>query len=219
MQTSIVGDPVTVTVTAPIVTPPPEVVVPPSSSPNPSSTPSPSPSPNPPVNPSSSQPPSTSSQPTKERFSGKVKAYAGIFIGFSCAGVLLNLASPVLFKAPSISSYSVVLNFQALMLTPLLGVHMHSEVKSFFEYMNFFLFNFSFLPDVVIFVDDDTTRPRHLADQRNEYLSIIGLESGSALYDMGKLIFVAFILLGVYFLVIALYLFATFVINKSKFHQ
>lgn len=96
---------------------------------------------------------------------------------------------------------------------------MHSEVKCFFKYLNFILFNFSFLPNAVIFVDDSSTRPRHLMEQRNEYLDMIGLESGSALYDLGKLIFVAFLVLGVYAVVVAAYLLTMANTTESKFYK
>ena len=141
------------------------------------------------------------SQP--EYYSNKIKAFAGVFLGFCCIAIVLNMVCPIFFKTPNISAYSVLFYFQCLIMTPLLGIPMHVEVKRFFEYLNFVLFNFSFLPDGVIFVDDNSTRPRHLMEQRNEYLDMIGLESGSALYDLGKLIFVSFLVLGVYFLVAA----------------
>lgn len=155
----------------------------------------------------------------KQSFSNKIKVFSGIFLGFCCISVILNIMSPLFFKSPTISVYSVVCYFQCMILTPLLGIYMHSEVKSFFEYLNFMLFNFSFLPNVVIFVDDSSTRPRQLMEQRNEYLDMIGLESGSALYDMGKLIFVAFLVLGVYSVVTAAYLLTMANTTESKFYK
>lgn len=139
-----------------------------------------------------------------------------MFLGFCCIAIILNMICPILFKTPNISAYSMVFYFQCLILTPLLGIPMHLEVKRFFEYLNFVLFNFSFLPSGVIFVDDNSTRPRHLMEQKNEYLDMIGLESGSSLYDLGKLIFVSFLVLGFYFIVVALFAFARWDIKGSR---
>jgi hypothetical protein len=92
----------------------------------------------------------------------------------------------------------MLFHFQNLMLMPLLGIKMHSHVKDFFGYLNFMFVNFSFFPDGVIFTDDSSTRPRNLVAQKNAYLNQIGFDSGSAIYNMGKLIFIFVVLIGVY---------------------
>lgn len=155
-----------------------------------------------PSSPSSSTPASSTPKSGEPNF---IKVDAGLFLGFGIGALLLNAAGAALFKSSSASVYSLMFYFQAMMLTPLLGVSMHADVKSYFGYMKFMLVNFSFLPDGVIFTDDAHTRPRALMAQQNDYLNQIGFDSGSSLYNIGKLIFVVVVMLGVYLFVATAY--------------
>lgn len=87
--------------------------------------------------------------------------------------------------------YSILFQMQALMMTPLADSYQNDNLEQFYQNINYFLVNFSFLPDSVVFTDSEQTKPqRMLFAQKNDYLDRIGLDSGSAIYNVGKLLFV-----------------------------
>ena len=108
---------------------------------------------------------------------------------------------------PKASLFSILSFMQMVCLLPLIGFNMASRTENFADSLDFAFYNFSFLPDVVVFTDDSNTKPRTLyVDQEREYLSKIGLEGGSAVYNLGKLIFVYFLIIGVYAIIAITYL-------------
>lgn len=157
---------------------------------------------------------------TEEEKSSVVYEAEWLYFGFVVALVGLCSFSWVMFKTPSMSMYAVVSFLQMLFLTPLTGIAHHEDIKYLYDNLSYFMFSFSFLPKVVSFTDgDDRLLAASDVKQESEYLALIGLESGSAFVNMGKLIFVIFLLLAVYFIVIWIHIITKNYFSESIIHR
>lgn len=102
------------------------------------------------------------------------------------AGVLSVLM--MLKGTSSVASYSLIQNLQMLILTPLIGVTIGTDVQDFYESMDFMMLNFNFLTEDVVFTDFNRRNLGTNFFQSNQYLSSIGLKSGSAIHNLGQLV-------------------------------
>lgn len=117
-----------------------------------------------------------------------------------------------------LSSYAYIYHMQLFFLLPMIKITMHSDVLDLFEWLNFYLFNFSFLPDSLRFTDTSNTDPEAVP-QTNSYLKQIELKSGSAFYNIGELLFVVCIYLAVHLTVVLTYLISTKTSAESGFSK
>jgi hypothetical protein len=103
------------------------------------------------------------------------QAMLGIGVGASIISAALTTSSPQ-------AAFSMINQFQMLLLLPLIGAYIPLEIIHFIVGMDFALFSFDFIPFT------EAPGISHLASflnvgQRNEYLETIGLESESSLMN------------------------------------
>ena len=117
---------------------------------------------------------------------------------FSAIVIIAGYFASIRLKKRISSLYSIIHHMQLLILTPLIGVTVGSEVRSFYNFIDFYLFNFNFLGQGVVFTSNNSIKPSTDFHQDNPYLIMIGLESASAFYNIGQLVFVLCMSLIVY---------------------
>jgi hypothetical protein len=105
----------------------------------------------------------------------------GIGVGASIVSAALTTTSPQ-------GAFSMINQFQMLLLLPLIGAYIPLEVIYFIVGMDFALFSFDFIPYT------EAPGISHLAlflnvDQRNEYLQTIGFKSESSLMNNMSILF------------------------------
>ena len=81
-----------------------------------------------------------------------------------------------------------------MILTPLIGITIGIDVEQFYNLIDFFLFNFNWLGQRVIYTTNNDVKPSAGFFQGNRYLTTIDLESASTFYNIGQLVFVMVIL-------------------------
>lgn len=108
---------------------------------------------------------------------------------------------------PKSSVFSAVYFMQAVAIIPLIGFNMGSKIEGLTSLLEFAFYNFSFLPDEIAFTGGSSTSPRALyLDQERDYLVMIGLEGGSAFFNLAKLFFVLTLILIIYAIVAIAYM-------------
>ena len=132
---------------------------------------------------------------------GYVKAIVGLIVGFTCIGLLAAWYTQEKYNKRIQGHYAIIFHIQTLIFTPLIGISIGQNVLNFYDYIDSYLFNFNFLGQDVVFTDNDDNRNTYNFYQNNPYLETVGLESGSAFYNLGQVFFVL-ALLGVVYLVI-----------------
>lgn len=132
---------------------------------------------------------------------GYVKAIVGLIIGFTIIGLLTAWYAQEKYNRRIQGHYAIFFHIQTLIITPLIGITIAQNVLSFYDYIDSYLFNFNFLGQGVVFTDNDTNSPREGFHQNNPYLETVGLESASAFYNVGQLLFVL-CMLGVLYIIV-----------------
>ena len=99
------------------------------------------------------------------------------------AGVGINLINAVLGSSSPQASLNMVNAVQLLLLLPLIGSYLPIDIIQFIRSMNFSLFDFEFLslegnPET----EDDVSNVSF--EQKNPFLYLIGLESGSSMINL-----------------------------------
>ena len=122
--------------------------------------------------------------------------YAFIFV-MTGISLVVALGSSVLMGKKINAAYSIIHHIQLLILTPIIGVTIGVDVEQFYNLIDFFLFNFNWLGKRIIYTTNNDVKPSAGFFQANRYFSLIGLESASAFYNIGQLVFVLFVLFGV----------------------
>jgi hypothetical protein len=147
-----------------------------------------------------------------------VESISIVILSFTIGSILTGFAQNFLFNVSMLSSYAYIYHLQLFFLLPMIKITMHSDVLDLFEWLNFYLFNFSFLPDSLRFTDTSNTDP-NAVPQTNSYLKQIELKSGSSFYNVGELLFVICIYLAVHLAVVFIYLISTKVSAESGFSK
>ena len=127
---------------------------------------------------------------------------------FAITGIALAIAlsaSELVGKKIN-AAYSIIHHIQLLILTPLIGITIGINVEQFYNLIDFFLFNFNWLGKRVVFTSNNDVKPNAGFFQGNRYLTLIGLESASAFYNIGQLLFVFLVLLAVTLVVAWIYM-------------
>jgi hypothetical protein len=132
---------------------------------------------------------------------GYVKAIAGLIVAFTAIGLLTAWYTQEKYNKRMQGHYSIIIHIQTLMFTPLIGISIGQNVLNFYDFLDCYLFNFNFLGQGVVFTDNGDNSNSYNFPQTNPYLETIGLESASALYNLGQVLFVL-CLLGVVYLVV-----------------
>ena len=148
----------------------------------------------------------------------RVEAMGITIIVFTCVTVIFGFINQSLSMKPVWACFGLIYHIQFLLLLPMIRIVMHNDVISLFDYLNFYLFNFSFLPDVVRFTDSKDT-DRDAIAQTNSYLFRLELKSGSAFYNMGELIFVLCVFIAVYIGVVLAFAIARLSSTQSAFYK
>ena len=141
-------------------------------------------------------------------YSTKVKVAAGFIMALTACSILVSIFGTLMSGKKTFAAYSVIHYIQLHLLLPLIGITMGIEIVSLYNYLDFYLFNFNFLGQRVVFTTNDDVKPRDDFYQDTPYLSLIGLESASAFYNIGQLVFVLCVLFGIYLIVCWFYVFA-----------
>lgn len=99
------------------------------------------------------------------------------------AGMGINAVSSFLGNSSFQSSFSMMNFIQILLILPLIGAFMPLKVIDFIRSMSFGMFNFDFIPQPF---DVSTGNGAYIItfDQSNDYLNLIGLESGSSFVNL-----------------------------------
>jgi hypothetical protein len=103
-------------------------------------------------------------------------------------GIGANVASAILTSSSPQGAFSMINQFQMLLLLPLIGAHIPFDIVQIIIGMDFTLFSFNFIPfaktpGITVFASVLD------AEQRNEYLETIGLESESSFVNNLSIVF------------------------------
>ena len=125
----------------------------------------------------------------------------------SGVGMGLNMASSAINNSSPQGSLSMINAVQLLLLLPLIGTYLPQSILDFIRGLNFNMLNFDFLTSK--FQNDENGASSFVDfDQANDYLNLIGLQSGSTAINLltTALIFlmlpIIHILVGLYYLYI-----------------
>lgn len=125
-----------------------------------------------------------------EPFKGYIRACGGLITGFTIVSLLVGWLADIQFEKKIFSMYSFIHFMQLMVITPLIGIVIGHNLENFYDFMDFFLYNFEFLGQGVVFTDSNPeTGPNTSFFQNSRYYQFIGLQSGSALYNIGQLVF------------------------------
>ena len=93
-----------------------------------------------------------------------------------CAGIILAFSSAVMSMSSPQSAFSIINQFQLLILLPLIGTYLPDDIVLFLSGMDFTLFSFSFIPidKLLSFAD---------SNPESSYLEQIGLKYKSSLLN------------------------------------
>lgn len=114
-------------------------------------------------------------------------------LAFAIVSFIASSCMVVLKGKYSIAFYSIVSYLQLLLLTPLIGITIGVDVERFYDLMDFILFNFNFLSQDVVFTEFSWNESDSDFFQSNKYLTYIGLESASAIVNIGQLLTVGLV--------------------------
>ena len=131
------------------------------------------------------------------RYSTISKITYGFVFAMTGIALVVALSAGELVGKKINAAYSIIHHIQLLILTPLIGITIGINVEQFYNLIDFFLFNFNWLGNGVVLTSNNDVKPRAGFFQKNKYLPLIGLESASAFYNIGQLLFVFLVLLGV----------------------
>lgn len=148
----------------------------------------------------------------------RIEGIGSAIIGLTCVTIIFGFINQALSAKPVWAVFGLIYHIQFLLLLPLIKIVMHNDIISLFDFLNFYLFNFSFLPDVVRFTDSKDTNSNAIS-QTNSYLYRIELKIGSAFYNMGELIFVLCLFIAVYLTVVLMYAIARVTSTQSGFYK
>jgi hypothetical protein len=131
----------------------------------------------------------------------RVLAAISVLMGFSLTAITAILTS----SSSSSSSFGMMNQLQMIIILPLKGSDIPEKVMDFIKAMGDSLFKFEFLPTgesfVVIFVQENYDFP-----QMSPYLSLLGLESGSAIVSVTNITIVLSTIIYVHASMCAVYL-------------
>ena len=118
----------------------------------------------------------------------RIKQFAAIYLAVLCIGFIFNLLSTKMYGCSSISTFGVFYQIQIFVLIPMIGADVSSDSIYFFEYVKDLLVSFNLLPHRSIFFGYGNVFSSLNYSQSNWYLNLIGLSSGSSLYNMSNYI-------------------------------
>ena len=118
----------------------------------------------------------------------RIKQFASIYLVVLCIGMIFNLLSTKMYGCSSISAFGVFYQIQMFFLIPMIGADVSSDSIYFFEYVKDLLVSFYLLPKSFMFVGHGNIFSGLNYSQSNWYLNLIGLSSGSSLYNMNNYI-------------------------------
>ena len=137
-----------------------------------------------------------------EPFKGYIRACGGLITGFTIISLLVGWLADVQLDKKMWGMYSYIHFMQFMVITPLIGIVIGHNLENFYDFMDFYLYNFEFLGKNIVFTDrDPMTGPNEEFFQNSRYYQFIGLQSGSALYNIGQQVFVICMILLAYVIV------------------
>lgn len=142
------------------------------------------------------------------------ESYAGASTAIVASGVIVNGATASI--ASSTGAYVMVSQLQDLMISPLITNDMDSDVAGSYENMDYMMMNFNFLPDSVS-VTGGSSR-RNLSSQTNLGLYVLGLKSKYAYENIGKLLFVFFLVMLAHIITTICYSLSKWLAKGSLLH-
>lgn len=120
----------------------------------------------------------------------RIKQFASIYLAVLCIGAIFNVLSAQMYDCSSVSVFGMCYQIQIFMLVPMIGADVSSDSIYFFEYVKDMLVSFYLLPSSFYTFGHGNVFASASYSQSNWYLNLIGLTSGSALYNMNNYIFV-----------------------------
>lgn len=136
------------------------------------------------------------------------ESYAGTSTAVVASGAVVESAAASIMS--SAGAYTMISQMQNLMISPLITGDINDNVAGSYENMDYMMMNFNFLPDAVS-VTGGSSR-RNLSSQTNIGLYVLGLKSKYAYENIGKLLFVFFLVVLVHLIVAVCY----FIIGKYR---
>lgn len=148
-----------------------------------------------------------------EPFKGYIRACGGLITGFTIVSLLIGWMADIQFNKKIFGMYSFIHFMQFMVITPLIGIVIGHNLENFYDFMDFFLYNFEFLGKGVVFTDSNPeTGPNTSFFQNTRYYQLIGLQSGSALYNIGQQVFVICMIALAYLIVN----WASYIVSEHK---
>jgi hypothetical protein len=138
--------------------------------------------------------------------------------GLLGVGVAAAIGTSILTKSSPQAAYAMINQIQLLMLIPLLGAYLDPDIFKFIQGMNFAILSANILPSEGI---GSTSIIKDILDypQPNDYLSELGMKSGSAFLNQIQLIYTWCLFLSWHSFILMNYISSSRPLVDSKFHS
>jgi hypothetical protein len=151
----------------------------------------------------------------KEEGEGAAKTVSQVLLGI---GVGVGITSAFLTSSSPQSAFSMINQFQMLLLLPLIGTYIPDEIVKLIVGMDFAMFSLAFIPIDQIPGFSYIVGILH-ENQKMEYLDTIGLQSRSSLVNSISLLFTMFLVLGIHGIVFLMYRKIKDISNPKLIHR